>query len=116
MLSDVSDPATLAAATAAAAAQVASAGAALAVAVAAQAAAPAGDPAAAAQLKKAQEDVAGAEQARLKAAKAIADSDSAKQTITDVAAKLGLNPLALLTTLKQVAEDPYTQFLRNIWL
>jgi len=116
VLSDVSDPATLAAATAAAAAQVASAGAALAVAVAAQAAAPAGDPAAAAQLKKAQEDVAGAEQARLKAAKAIADSDSAKQTITDVAAKLGLNPLALLTTLKQVAEDPYTQFLRNIWL
>jgi len=48
--------------------------------------------------------------------RAIADSDSAKQTITDVAAKLGLNPLALLTTLKQVAEDPYTQFLRNIWL
>ena len=39
----------------------------------------------------------------------------AKQSIKDAAAKLNLSEQAFRTTLDQIAEDPYTRFLVNVW-
>jgi hypothetical protein len=39
----------------------------------------------------------------------------AVQTIRDAAAKLNLSEQAFRTTLDQIATDPYTRFLVNVW-
>jgi hypothetical protein len=37
------------------------------------------------------------------------------QVINDASALMGLTPLAFRATLDQIVEDPYTQFIVNIW-
>ena len=39
----------------------------------------------------------------------------AEKTIQDAAATLNISPEALLINLAQIAEDPYTAFLANVW-
>ncbi len=41
--------------------------------------------------------------------------DQANQALKAAAAKLGMDPTAFLATISQIAEDPYTIFLRDIW-
>jgi hypothetical protein len=44
-----------------------------------------------------------------------AEQDEAKQALQAAAAKLGMDPIAFMATINQIAEDPYTIFLRDIW-
>ena len=44
-----------------------------------------------------------------------AHQQAAMQTVVDVASRLNISQGALRTTLSQIAEDPYTRFLVNVW-
>ena len=41
--------------------------------------------------------------------------ETASQTVADAASRLKISEGALRTTLNQIAEDPYTRFLVNVW-